>query len=135
MTDLRDKTILVTGATDGLGKGIVLALARGGATILVHGRDQARIDAAASEARRQGAGAVRAHKGDLASLSDVRRLAAEVLSREDRLDVLVNNAGIGTEVPGGPARAQSKDGRSSRDRSSCPRQSARSKKAWRRRCG
>ena len=39
MSNLRDKTILVTGATDGLGKGIVLALARGGATILVHGRD------------------------------------------------------------------------------------------------
>jgi NAD(P)-dependent dehydrogenase (short-subunit alcohol dehydrogenase family) len=110
MSNFRDKTVLVTGATDGLGKGIVLALARSGATVLVHGRDDARIDAAASEARRQGAGAVRAYKGDLASLSDVRRLAAEVLSREDRLDVLVNNAGIGTDVPGGPARAQSEDG-------------------------
>jgi NAD(P)-dependent dehydrogenase (short-subunit alcohol dehydrogenase family) len=110
MSNLRDKTILVTGATDGLGKGIALALARGGATILVHGRDDARIDAAVSEARRQGAGAVRAYKADLASLSDVRRLAAEVLSREDRLEVLVNNAGIGTDVPGGRARAQSEDG-------------------------
>jgi NAD(P)-dependent dehydrogenase (short-subunit alcohol dehydrogenase family) len=53
---------------------------------------------------------VRAYKVDLASLADVRRLAAAVLAKEPRLDVLVNNAGIGTEVPGGPARAQSKDG-------------------------
>lgn len=53
---------------------------------------------------------MRAYKVDLASLADVRRLAAAVLAKEPRLDVLVNNAGIGTEVPGGPARAQSKDG-------------------------
>jgi len=98
------KIVLVTGATDGLGKGLVRALARDGHTVLVHGRDRARAEALAAEV-----GARAVYVADLASLADVRRLGAEVLAGEPRLDVLVNNAGIGTTVPT-PDRDESADG-------------------------
>ncbi len=92
------EVVLVTGATDGLGRGLVRALARRGATVLVHGRDADRAEAIASELRATGA-AVRVYLADLASLAQVRALADAVLASEPRLDVLVNNAGIGTTVP------------------------------------
>ena len=97
--------VLVTGATDGLGRALAASLARSGATVLVHGRSEERL--AATLAEIPGA---RAYRADLASLAEVRRLAAEVLEREPRLDVLVTNAGIGATVPGGGARMESADG-------------------------
>ena len=109
MTDIASKTVLVTGATDGLGKGVAAALAAAGATVLVHGRDLARVNAVAAELARGGARAVRMYVADLSSLADVRKLAAAVLDNEARLDVLVNNAGIGTEVPSSN-RDESRDG-------------------------
>jgi NAD(P)-dependent dehydrogenase (short-subunit alcohol dehydrogenase family) len=90
--------VLVTGATDGLGRGIARALAKEGATVLVHGRDADRAEAIASELRATGA-TVRVYLADLASLADVRAFADAVLTSEPRLSALVNNAGIGTTVP------------------------------------
>jgi len=84
--------VLITGATDGLGRGLARALAQRGDTVLVHGRSQARIDEVVDEL----GGDARGYRADLASLDEVRRLAAEVRDAEPRLDVLVNNAGIGT---------------------------------------
>jgi NAD(P)-dependent dehydrogenase (short-subunit alcohol dehydrogenase family) len=107
--DLRSKTVLVTGATDGLGKGIAEDLAARGATVLVHGRDRTRAEAVAAELRAAGAAAARVYIADFASLADVRALAAAVQKDEARLDVLVNNAGVGTTVPTRD-RAESHDG-------------------------
>jgi NAD(P)-dependent dehydrogenase (short-subunit alcohol dehydrogenase family) len=84
--------ILITGATDGLGRGLANALASEGHTILVHGRSQERIDDTLAELPGDGH---RGYLADLSSLEQVRRLAAEVTESEERLDVLVNNAGIG----------------------------------------
>jgi NAD(P)-dependent dehydrogenase (short-subunit alcohol dehydrogenase family) len=109
VNDLAGKTLLVTGATDGLGKRVAFALARRGAVVLVHGRDAGRAEALATELRAAGAAAVRVYLADLASLAEVRALAAAVLAGEPRLDVLVNNAGIGTTVPT-RERAESRDG-------------------------
>ena len=109
MDDLATKTILITGATDGLGRGIALALARRRATVLVHGRDEARADAVAADVIAAGATAARVYLADLSSLAEVRALAASVIEGEPRLDVLVNNAGIGVTVPT-KDRATSKDG-------------------------
>jgi NAD(P)-dependent dehydrogenase (short-subunit alcohol dehydrogenase family) len=121
MAELDGKVVLVTGATDGLGRALAVALARGGATVLVHGRDPERIadtvrevTAAAAAADAGGGSAagdrVRAYQADLASVFGVRSLAEQVTAAEPRLDVLVNNAGIGATVPGDGVRQESADG-------------------------
>jgi len=116
MALLDGKVVLVTGATDGLGRALAADLARSGATVLVHGRDAGRIADTVQEVRAAAAQAgqpgdqVRSYQADLASLAGVRALADAVLAAEPRLDVLVNNAGIGTDVPGGGVRQESADG-------------------------
>jgi NAD(P)-dependent dehydrogenase (short-subunit alcohol dehydrogenase family) len=75
----------------------------------VHGRDAERAEAVAAELRSDGATAARVYVADLASLAEVRRFAAAVAANEPRLDVLVNNAGIGSTVPTRD-RAESPDG-------------------------
>jgi NAD(P)-dependent dehydrogenase (short-subunit alcohol dehydrogenase family) len=102
-----NRIALVTGATDGLGRAVVGELAADGWTVLLHGRDEARGQAALDEIReRTGNDALRLYLADLASLDEVRRLANAVLGAEQRLDVLVNNAGIGGSGP----RVESRDG-------------------------
>ncbi|MEV5199406.1 SDR family NAD(P)-dependent oxidoreductase [Streptomyces sp. NPDC053720] len=91
-----DGTVLVTGAARGMGRHLALDLARRGATLLLHGRDRARLDEVAAEVRAAGSGAgVRTYLADLADLDQVRAMASEVREREPRLDVLVNNAVAG----------------------------------------
>jgi retinol dehydrogenase 12 len=88
-------TCLVTGATSGIGKQTALRLAMLGATVIIVARDPARGAAAAAEISSRVPGArVEVMTADLSSLAQVRRLAGEVLARRDRLDVLVNNAGV-----------------------------------------
>ena len=112
MTALDGKVILLTGATDGMGRALAASLAREGATVLVHGRDAGRIAATVAEvtAAASSPGRVRSYQADLASLAAVRALAGQVSEAEPRLDVLVNNAGIGVNEPGGGARQESADG-------------------------
>src|SRR6266516_4842962 len=112
MPDLSQQTILVTGATDGLGRALAAELARRGATVLAHGRSRERLDetVAELEAASGGDGRVRGYLADLASLEEVAGLAAQVAKAEPRLDVLVSNAGIGSNVPGGEQRLESRDG-------------------------
>lgn len=94
---LSGQTILITGATRGIGYAAASALAGMGATVIVHGRDPARVEQARSNiARSSGNGTIRGIVADLASLEDVRRLASDVAGSSDRLDVLLNNAGLVT---------------------------------------
>lgn len=91
---MADKTVLVTGATGGIGKATALGLARMGARVGITGRDMARAKAAAADIRAvANNAAVDAFAADLASQTEVRRLAREVLDMYPRLDVLVNNVG------------------------------------------
>ena len=100
------KTILVTGSTDGVGRFVAERLAAEGASLIVHGRDQARGEALVERIEKSG-GKARFFRADLASLDDVRALAETVRRETDGLDVLVNNAGIGTA---GGKRELSADG-------------------------
>jgi len=95
MRDWAEATILVTGATDGLGKRVAIELAEMGATVLIHGRNRERLEAALSEIQGEtGNEKLGSYLADLSSLGAARALAEQVLSDRDRLDVLVNNAGI-----------------------------------------
>jgi NAD(P)-dependent dehydrogenase (short-subunit alcohol dehydrogenase family) len=108
---LSEQVILVTGATDGLGRGVASALAAEGAALLVHGRSRERLDTVVEEIGTEtGNASVRPYRADLASLDEVRRLADDVVAHEPRLDALVNNAGIGTTLPGDGERMVSADG-------------------------
>lgn len=88
---------LVTGSTDGLGRLVAVQLALTGMHVLIHGRSRERGEQVVAEIRAQG-GQASLHLADLASLAAVRELAATVSREHGRLDLLINNAGIG---PGG----------------------------------
>ncbi|BCS53867.1 SDR family NAD(P)-dependent oxidoreductase [Geobacter sp. SVR] len=96
MERTEDTTILITGATDGLGEKVATDLARGGMTLLLHGRNPEKGRRVLAGIR-ETTGNERLHylNADLASLDEVRRLAAEVSGSRPRLDVLINNAGLG----------------------------------------
>ncbi|MFL5908708.1 MAG: SDR family oxidoreductase [Solirubrobacterales bacterium] len=100
-----EPTILITGATDGLGKGIAHELAPTGARLILHGRNEEKGQALLEELGPLAAGKLDWRRADLASLDQVRWLAGD-LEVEERLDVLVNNAGVGTAGP----REESEDG-------------------------
>jgi NAD(P)-dependent dehydrogenase (short-subunit alcohol dehydrogenase family) len=110
MRPIEERTILITGATSGLGKRVARDLAERGATVLLHGRDAAKGATVMEEIRRDTGNRKLAYlDADLASLDDVRALAAEVLRGRERLDALVNNAGVGTGMREAP-RQVSADG-------------------------
>ena len=95
MKDAAEATVLVTGATDGLGRRVAQELAAKGVTVLLHGRSPDRLEATLEEVRDQtGGGKPGSYLADLSSLDEVRGLAEQVLSKHDRLDVIVNNAGV-----------------------------------------
>lgn len=104
-------TLAITGATDGLGRALALRLAADGDVRLVlHGRDPAKLDRVADEVRSAGAPEPVTLAADLADLARVARLAGEIADHVDTLDVLVNNAGIGSGEPDGRERRTSHDG-------------------------
>ena len=84
------KTILITGSTDGIGLLTAQTLAAQGHKILLHGRSAAKLEAAAREVD----GDVLSFKADLSSLDEVRRFAEAVQAQTQRIDVVINNAGV-----------------------------------------
>ncbi len=109
MKPIQDQIVLITGSTDGLGKAAAMKLASRGAVVLVHGRDRKRVDETVREVRRAG-GQARGYVADFSELAQVRRLAGEVARENGRLDLLVNNAGIGGGSPSNAGRQTTPDG-------------------------
>ncbi|MFE6922998.1 SDR family NAD(P)-dependent oxidoreductase [Nocardia sp. NPDC057663] len=93
-----DRTVLITGATDGLGRELAVRLGAAGARLILHGRNRDRAAAVAAEITAASGHAPRIILADLSRLAEVDRLADEIIAHTPRLDVLVNNAGTG----GGP---------------------------------
>ncbi|MEM9222240.1 MAG: SDR family NAD(P)-dependent oxidoreductase [Pseudomonadota bacterium] len=84
------QTILITGSTDGIGLLTAKLLAAEGHNVLLHGRNAAKLDAAASAVGHN----AQTYLGDFSRLADVEAVAAAIRARHDRLDVLINNAGV-----------------------------------------
>ncbi|GGT05584.1 SDR family NAD(P)-dependent oxidoreductase [Streptomyces chromofuscus] len=100
-------TVLITGATSGLGRYVAFALVRSGHRVLVHGRDPGRTERLVAELRAEGT--AEGFAADLASPAEVRELGARDSEAHPELDVLINNAGVGSG-PRGAARELSADG-------------------------
>jgi NAD(P)-dependent dehydrogenase (short-subunit alcohol dehydrogenase family) len=107
--EMRGKTVLVTGSTDGVGRYVAGELAKQGAHVLIHGRDAARAKALIDEIKAKGGIAPLFYQADLASLAGARQLADAVKADHERIDVFVSNAGIGSQNSG-PQRQESADG-------------------------
>lgn len=116
MRPIGEQTVLVTGATSGLGQHLVQRLAAGGATVIAHGRDTQRLHRTREQIRAATGREVDTVQADLADLAQVHRLADEVLDRYPQLHALVNNAGVGFGAPGA-GREVSADGIELRSRS------------------
>ena len=92
-TGVRDKRVLITGATRGIGLAAAQALARRGAKLAIVARDDARGAEAVTSIESEGGSTVDLLHADLLSQASIRALADQVLERYPRIDVLINNAG------------------------------------------
>lgn len=89
-----DRTLLVTGASSGIGRATAEGLAATGARLLLQGRTPERCAETMASVEKIAPGRVELLQADLSTLDGIRRFAADVASRTDHLDVLINNAGV-----------------------------------------
>jgi NAD(P)-dependent dehydrogenase (short-subunit alcohol dehydrogenase family) len=111
MKPIAEQTILITGATDGLGKATALELAKLGGRILIHGRDDSRLEdakqAIIAESRNP---KIETYRANFAVLAEVRHLAYVIQAEHPALNMLINNAASGGGKPGDSRRELSADG-------------------------
>ncbi len=98
MKDFKDKVVVITGAGSGIGRAIALEFAREGAKLHLSDIRGERVEAVAAEAKALGAEA-RTYVTDVSKPDSVQKLSDDVFAAAGRVDVLVNNAGIGTSCP------------------------------------
>lgn len=105
-----NKTVMITGATDGLGKFLADDFAEKGASVLMHGRNREKGQTAVQEIKKAtGNDNLSYYNADFASLEEVRQLVQQVNADHNRLNLLINNAGIGFGESGS-GRQLSEDG-------------------------
>lgn len=96
MKEVTDQTILITGATDGIGEITAKKLAAGGSRLLMHGRNPEKLERVSKDIQEAtGNDRIETYLADFSALANVRQLAEKVLANHNRLDVLINNAGLG----------------------------------------
>ena len=88
------KTILITGSTDGIGLETAKSLAQKGHHILLHGRNEAKLEIAEQQVKQCAKGRVMSYVADLSRMKNVSRLANQIREDHERIDVLINNAGV-----------------------------------------
>lgn len=96
MKALSEQVIMITGATDGLGKATAKELAKAGVALILHGRNPSKGEAVVDQLIQEtGNSKIVYYNADFSGLQEVRILADKILSAHQQLDVLINNAGIG----------------------------------------
>lgn len=93
MTGIRDKVVLITGASSGIGAALAIELAAAGARVVIGARRKDRLDALTAEIEASG-GTVRSRTVDVTNRSNVEAFVAMAMTEFGRIDVLVNNAGV-----------------------------------------
>merc|ERR1712142_210738 len=91
---LQGKTVVITGANTGIGKVTAMDMSRRGAKVVILCRDMEKAEAAAAEVRDATKGDVICHRLDLADLASVRECAEQLGNSLEKIDILINNAGI-----------------------------------------
>ena len=92
---MNDKTILITGSTDGIGKQAALELAELGVRVILHGRNKSKVKQVLQEIEQKtGNDQLDFFLADLSSLQQIRTMSAEIQRKYSRLDALINNAGV-----------------------------------------
>jgi 3-oxoacyl-[acyl-carrier protein] reductase len=93
-TSVKDRAVIVTGGSKGIGKGIARVFSQQGAHVLIAGRDATALDAAAESLSQTAAGRIETVTADVSRVDDCRRIAEVALERFGAIDVLCANAGI-----------------------------------------
>ena len=94
MPAMQGKTVVITGATSGIGTETARALAARGARVVMINRNPEKAEGVADELRKTATGPIELVRGDMSSLSSIRDAAAEVLERYPKIDVFISNAGV-----------------------------------------
>jgi len=97
MEDWSGKTVIVTGGGGGIGRAVAVRFAHAGASVIVVNRTASKAESVASEIRELGLKAV-AMAADVSSEDDVRRVVADTLALNGRIDVMVNNAAVCPQI-------------------------------------
>src|SRR5258706_10955966 len=90
---MKDKVVVITGGSSGIGKALAEVFGKNGSKILITGRNQADLDLDIADLKRKGI-SIESFKGDVSIEADNKKMAAEALRLFGRIDVLINNAGI-----------------------------------------
>ncbi|MCF8095244.1 MAG: SDR family NAD(P)-dependent oxidoreductase [Desulfobacteraceae bacterium] len=107
---IENQKVMITGATDGLGKKVALDLAARKAGVIIHGRNPRKGESVVKEIREAtGNPKITYYNADFSVLDEIGMLAGKLRADQGRLDVLINSAGIGPG-PDGSAWEESKEG-------------------------
>ncbi len=97
---MKKQTILITGATDGIGKCAAIDLARKDAYLILHGRNKQKLDKVIKEIKfSSGNNNIQGFVADFSSMNEVRNCAKQILNKHEKIDILINNAGAGFAAP------------------------------------
>jgi NAD(P)-dependent dehydrogenase (short-subunit alcohol dehydrogenase family) len=111
MKPIAEQTVLITGATDGLGKAVATAIAHLGARVLIHGRDETRLENTKQEISAETNNPkIETYRANFAALAEVRHMAYMILAEHPQIHLLINNAASGGGKPGDTQRELSADG-------------------------
>ena len=94
MFDFKNKVVIVTGASSGIGKACAMEFAKQGCRVVITGRDEKNLTDAANEIKSKLNAEVLAIAGDVSKEDDCKKIISETMNRFGRIDVLINNAGI-----------------------------------------